>query len=68
MEQVHTLVSGGLSKTIIIIDFKSFSEKCPFMVRDQRNMKNCIFNEDFPTNCKKEICPFMRGGVTHVPY
>ncbi|ADB57196.1 hypothetical protein [Archaeoglobus profundus] len=59
---------GGNLKKKSVIDFKSFSEKCPFMIRDQRNIKNCIFNEDFPTDCKQEVCKLIGGGDAFVPY
>jgi len=49
----------SISKMRCISDFKTFSESCPFMVRDQTNMKNCIFKEDFPTDCRPEVCPFV---------
>ncbi len=63
--QRATVIS--ISKMRSISDFKSFSESCPFMVRDQTNMKNCIFNEDFPTDCKPVVCPFVGGDVLYVP-
>jgi len=66
VSSAYTATILSLSKMRYISDFKTFSESCPFMVRDQTNMKNCIFNEDCPTDCKPEICPFIEEVSCHV--
>lgn len=61
------MVTARISKMRSISDFIKLSQACPYMVKDQKDMKNCIFNEDFPTDCKPEVCPFVIG-VPLVPH
>lgn len=56
----------SISKLRGISDFKSFSESCPYMLRDKTNIKNYLFNKDFPTDCKPEVCPFVGGDIHDV--